>query len=66
MAVHIDEISTSVQVVDAQELLSPQVLERIVAAVVARLDARDRDEQSRASERDLRSVVERQRAKGGG
>lgn len=66
MSVHIDEIQTSVQVVDPQALLTPAVLEQIVAAVLERLDARDRDEHARATELDLRSVVEQQRTERGG
>lgn len=66
MSVHIDEVQTSVQVVDQQALLTPAVLEQVVAAVLARLDSRARDEHARGTERDLRSVVEQQRAVGGG
>lgn len=66
MSVHIDEVETSVQVVSPQELLTPAVLDQVVATVLARLDARARDEQARGTERDLRSVVEQQRAAGGG
>lgn len=66
MAVHIDEVHTSVQVVDPQALLTPAVLEQIVAAVLERLSARDRDSQARGTELDRRSVVEQQRATRGG
>lgn len=65
MSVHIDEIETTVQVVDPQALLTPAVLEQIVAAVLARLVARERADEARATELDLRSVVEQQRAAAG-
>jgi hypothetical protein len=66
MAVHIDEVHANVSMVDPGSLLSAAVLDQIVEAVVARLDARCRDRQARASELDLRSVVEQQRAARGG
>jgi hypothetical protein len=40
MDVHIGEMETTVRAVDAGSLLSPDVLERIVASVVTRLDER--------------------------
>jgi hypothetical protein len=67
MPVRIEEVNTSVQVVDPQALLSPAVLAQIVEAVLRQLDARDRESQARGTELDLRSVVEQQRtARGGG
>jgi hypothetical protein len=41
--VRINEVSTSVNVTDASALLTPQMLERIVQAVVERLEAQRRD-----------------------
>lgn len=64
MDVRIEEVTTSVHVVDPQSLLTPDVLARVVEAVVARLDARTRDTGVLGSELDLRSVVEQQRAGG--
>jgi hypothetical protein len=66
MPVRIEEVHTSVQVVDPQTLLTPAVLAQVVEAVIRQLDARDRAEQSRGTELDLRSVVEQQRAARGG
>jgi len=67
MPVRIEEINTSVQVVDAQALLSPAVVAQIVETVLRQLDARDRESRARDTELDLRSVVEQQRtARGGG
>lgn len=62
MDVHIEELHTSVDAVDAEALLSPAVLARIVAAVKRQLDDDARGDLIRADETDLRSVVERQRA----
>jgi len=62
--VHIDELTTSVHSVDPEALLTPAVLSRVVDAVLAQLAAKGRDEQTRGSELDLRSVVEQQRAGG--
>lgn len=64
MPVHIDEVTTNVRVVDPDALLSPAVLERIVAAVLKQLQAEEAQRRHRESERDLSSVVERQRARG--
>ncbi|MDQ4054024.1 MAG: hypothetical protein M3237_15165 [Actinomycetota bacterium] len=66
MDVHIEELHTSVDAVDAEALLSPAVLTRIVAAVKRQLDDEARGDLIRADETDLRSVVERQRAPLGG
>lgn len=62
MAGEIQELHTSVDIVDSAALLTPEVLNRIVEAVLQRIDARDRDNSSRGTERDLRSVVQQQRA----
>lgn len=66
MAVRIEEIHTSVQVVDPQTLLSPAVLAQIVEAVLRQLDLRTQQSRARATELDLRSVVEQQRTARGG
>ncbi len=66
MPVHINELELTVDVVDPAALLSPVVLDQIVAAVLARQAAQQRAERSRATELDLQSVVERQRAGSGG
>lgn len=50
MDVHIGEIETTVRAVDDRSVLSPQVLEALVAAVLERLDARDRSERARGDE----------------
>jgi hypothetical protein len=64
MDVHIDELHSSVESVGAEALLSPEVLERIVAAVRAALDRSAGLERARAADLDTRSLVERQRAGG--
>ncbi|GAF48250.1 hypothetical protein [Rhodococcus wratislaviensis] len=64
MDVHIEEMHTAVRAVDAQALLTPAVLSQIVQAVLQELEHRAKGDQTRKSELDLRSVVERQRAKG--
>jgi len=60
MDVHIDEMSTTVRVVDSQSVLSPAVLAQIVKAVIAAIDAREGTERIRHSETRIRSVVEQQ------
>lgn len=65
MPVEIRELVTTVDVVDPEAMLSPAVLDRIVQAVLARLQARQGAEQARASELRVESVVQQQRAKGG-
>lgn len=64
MPVHIEELTVETTVVEPEGLLTPELLQQIVAAVVHEIEARARAEKSRATERDLRSTVERQRAKG--
>lgn len=66
MPIRIEEIHTSVQVVDPQTLLSPAVLAQIVEAVLRQLDLRTQQSRARATELDLRSVVEQQRTARGG
>jgi hypothetical protein len=60
--IRIEELTTAIDAVDGQALLTPAVLEQIVAAVCDELTARKRAGLVRDSEMDLRSVVERQRA----
>jgi hypothetical protein len=62
MDVQIDELTSTVEVVDREALLSPELLARIVAAVRAGLAAERRLERDRAQDVDVRSVVEQQRA----
>jgi hypothetical protein len=62
MDVQIDELTSTVEVVDREALLSPELLARIVAAVRASLAAERRLERDRAQDVDVRSVVEQQRA----
>lgn len=62
MDVHIEELHTTLESVNAEALLSPAVLARIVSAVKRELKDDARGDLIRADETDLRSVVERQRA----
>jgi hypothetical protein len=62
MDVHIEELNTSVDVLDTQALLTPDVLAQLVAAVIAQLESRRQETQSRRTELDTRSVIEQQRA----
>ncbi|NJN18638.1 MAG: hypothetical protein HC822_21470 [Oscillochloris sp.] len=56
--VRINEVSTSVNVTDASAMLTPQVLQRIVEAVLAQLAQKQRDD--RLAEQD-RKIGEDQR-----
>ena len=51
--VRINEVTTDINVMDASTILSPQVLERIVQAVLLRLEEQQRSEREEASERNL-------------
>lgn len=62
MDVEIGEVTSTVDVVDGETLLSPEILARIVAAVRAGLLAERRQQHDRAEDTDFRSVVEQQRA----
>ena len=62
MDVEISELHTTVDVVDREALLSPEVLARIVAAVRASLAAERAQQHDRSQDIDFRSVVEQQRA----
>ena len=64
MPIRIEEMHTSVRVVDAEALLSPALIARIVEAVLARIHEDEQQSKARDTERDLRSVVEQQRAAG--
>ncbi len=57
--VRINDVMTNVNVTDASAMLSPEVLERIVQAVIARLEAIQRDEQQAEEERSLGSARNR-------
>lgn len=51
--VRINEVTTDVNVTDASAMLTPQILERIVQAVLRRLDEQRRVEREMAQERSL-------------
>jgi hypothetical protein len=57
MDVHIGEMNSSVRVSDTESLLSPQVLDQIVRAVIARLREHVAREQRGEADRRLRSSV---------
>jgi hypothetical protein len=59
--VRIDELHSTIDTVDGAALLTPEVLDRIVAAVLEELQSRDRGTQALRSELDMRSIVEQQR-----
>jgi len=58
MEVNISDISTSIRAADASTLLTPQVLERIVAAVAQRVNEEQRKEQRMRAERSLEHADE--------
>lgn len=60
MDVHIEDVVTTVQVTDPAALLTPDVLDLLVTAVVARLDEHDRIAAVRESELDRRQMTQRQ------
>jgi hypothetical protein len=51
--VRINDVTTDVNVTDAAAMLTPQVLERIVQAVLRRLEEERRTEREMAQERSL-------------
>ncbi len=57
MDVHIGEMNSTVRATDSQALLSPQVLNQIVKAVLERLREEQAHEQRVADERRIRSSV---------
>jgi hypothetical protein len=59
--VRINEVTTSVTATDPSAMLNPQVLERIVQAVLARLEARQRDERQAEQERSLGAARQQER-----
>lgn len=59
--VRVNDVTTNVNVTDASAMLSPQVLERIVQAVVALLEAKQRDERQAEQERSLGGSRSQQR-----
>jgi hypothetical protein len=52
-SIRVEQVEAQVTVTDAQSYLSPQMLERIVRAVLARLAEAQRDERTRERERQL-------------
>jgi hypothetical protein len=60
--VHIDELQTSVDVVDGNSLLTPGTLAEIVRAVIRTLENERRERDQLRTDLDTSSVVERQRA----
>lgn len=59
--VRINEVTTSVTATDPSAMLNPQVLERIVQAVLARLEAKQRDERQTEQERSLGAARQQER-----
>lgn len=59
--VRINEVTTNVSMTDATAMLSPQVLERIVQAVLARIEAKQRDERQTEEERSLGAARQQER-----
>ena len=57
MDVHIGEMNSTVRATDAQSLLSPQLLDQIVKAVLERVREEQAHEQRVANERSIRSSV---------
>lgn len=57
MDVHIGKIDSTIRATDTQALLSPQMLEQIVSAVLERLREEQQHEQRVADERRLRAGV---------
>ena len=66
MDVVIDELHSTVDVVDDRALLAPETLERIVRAVLATLEREQLRQRALDADLDLRSVVEQQRDASGG
>lgn len=50
MDVHVGRLETTVRAVDDRTLLSPEVLDAVAAAVMARIDAREAAECARRDE----------------
>jgi hypothetical protein len=64
MPVEIQQLTIQATVVEPKGLLTPEVLDQVVEAVLQRLAVRDAATRSRGTEHDLRSIVEQQRARG--
>jgi hypothetical protein len=62
--VEIHELVTRVEVTDSQSVLSPEVLARIVEAVLEKLRRDQQAQRARRTEHDLRPIVEQQRDAG--
>jgi hypothetical protein len=61
MDVRIDQLDSTVDAVDGADLLTPDVLDRIVQSVLGALRAQQQGEQTLRSDLDMRSIVEQQR-----
>jgi hypothetical protein len=59
--VRIDELHSTIDTVDGDALLTPDVLDRIVQTVLGELQAREGSTETLRSELDMRSIVEQQR-----
>lgn len=59
--VRVNDVTTDVNVTDASAMLTPQILERIVQAVLMRLKEQQRSEQAMEQERSLGSVRQQRR-----
>lgn len=57
MDVHINEVNSTVRATDTQALLSPELLNQIVRAVMERLRDEQAHEKRVANERSIRSSV---------
>jgi hypothetical protein len=64
MDVHVGEISSRVQAVDGDALLSPQVLEKIVRAVLRAVDERDSHNKRVRAEQRVTSGVRQEQVEG--
>jgi hypothetical protein len=57
--IQIDEVTTRIQVQDSGALLAPEVLDRIIQAVLARLQEERKIEQQRREETTIRKQARR-------
>jgi hypothetical protein len=64
MPVDIQEISSTVRMVDGDNLLEPRTLQRIVQLVIQAMEDRERHEQRAAAERGVPRGVARQQEQG--
>lgn len=65
MDVGVGEVRSTVDAVSGDALLTPDVLARIVSAVVSALDNRGAQARTVSSERDIRSVLQQQQDSAG-